>query len=280
MTGEKLGTIGQVSEQSTELPQWKKSFLKKPSISTRKGVAWVRSRPNQVCLDVQGTLPQTIIHGTESRLILKPIVTFGKLFREERSRSNLVGHVYRATLLHMKTRLHWFSLRQRPSLSTSDSHSAQTRPGHWVRSLRSGRSPARPAQHSIRTRRGFPCHIQHIPCGSTRSIQKDRASPTRATCFSCPTTTASRSGRWRTRKPTGSNCTKSIGPRRRVREERSVGRLASWRGRWVWERTGQFNILEMGAELSFAWVTTVKASSNKVSPKYQDHVQRSWSSDG
>lgn len=51
MTGERLGTIGQpkpppsttptTSATAAELPEWKKEFLQKPSISVRKGIAWV-----------------------------------------------------------------------------------------------------------------------------------------------------------------------------------------------------------------------------------------------
>ncbi|KIX02397.1 uncharacterized protein Z518_08338 [Rhinocladiella mackenziei CBS 650.93] len=48
MTGEKLGTIGQVEGKSPRqgnLPQWKKDFLEKPSVSIRKGIAWGFSSP-------------------------------------------------------------------------------------------------------------------------------------------------------------------------------------------------------------------------------------------
>lgn len=38
MMGERLGVIGQASDQ---LPQWKQDFLSKPSASVRKGIAWV-----------------------------------------------------------------------------------------------------------------------------------------------------------------------------------------------------------------------------------------------
>lgn len=52
MTGEPLGTIGQpkpppssttatTSATAAELPEWKKEFLQRPSISVRKGIAWV-----------------------------------------------------------------------------------------------------------------------------------------------------------------------------------------------------------------------------------------------
>lgn len=51
MTGERLGKIGVKYETAEEkhearqgeddLPQWKKDFLSKPSISVRKGIAWV-----------------------------------------------------------------------------------------------------------------------------------------------------------------------------------------------------------------------------------------------
>lgn len=56
MTGEKLGTIGQVDKgkkdanadvdavQDAHLPQWKRDFLQKPSISTRRGIAWVSAK--------------------------------------------------------------------------------------------------------------------------------------------------------------------------------------------------------------------------------------------
>ncbi len=45
MTGEKLGVIGQIDGTKSkfdDLPQWKKDLLQKPSISVRKGIAWVR----------------------------------------------------------------------------------------------------------------------------------------------------------------------------------------------------------------------------------------------
>ena len=41
MTGERLGTIGQLQPAAAELPGWKKEFLQKPSVSVRKGIAWV-----------------------------------------------------------------------------------------------------------------------------------------------------------------------------------------------------------------------------------------------
>ena len=43
MTGERLGTIGVAEPRRSEdhLPQWKREFLSKPSISTRRGIAWV-----------------------------------------------------------------------------------------------------------------------------------------------------------------------------------------------------------------------------------------------
>jgi len=52
MMGERLGTIGQPPDAETEtssnplptmqpLPRWKQEFLAKPSISVRKGIAWV-----------------------------------------------------------------------------------------------------------------------------------------------------------------------------------------------------------------------------------------------
>ncbi|EXJ90575.1 hypothetical protein A1O1_03678 [Capronia coronata CBS 617.96] len=70
MTGEKLGTIGQVGTM-TELPRWKKAFLEKPSISIRKGIAWgysppyedtstlVLTSPNAVFIDVRFPLQPT-----------------------------------------------------------------------------------------------------------------------------------------------------------------------------------------------------------------------------
>ncbi|KIV89632.1 hypothetical protein PV10_07018 [Exophiala mesophila] len=51
MSGERLGTIGQTKPPSPSpattavLPQWKKDFLQKPSISVRKGIAWGYSPP-------------------------------------------------------------------------------------------------------------------------------------------------------------------------------------------------------------------------------------------
>lgn len=49
MTGEKLGTIGQVEGkgQMEHVPRWKKEFLAKPSISVRKGIAWVSVPPTR-----------------------------------------------------------------------------------------------------------------------------------------------------------------------------------------------------------------------------------------
>jgi hypothetical protein len=44
MTGERLGEIGiryQKSLQEQDLPQWKKDFMSKPSVSIRDGIAWV-----------------------------------------------------------------------------------------------------------------------------------------------------------------------------------------------------------------------------------------------
>lgn len=44
MTGEKLGTIGQVGDGDSKLsslPRWKKELLGKQSILIRKGIAWV-----------------------------------------------------------------------------------------------------------------------------------------------------------------------------------------------------------------------------------------------
>lgn len=42
MSGERLGTIGQEPEGlSWKLPAWKQDFLAKPSVSIRRGIAWV-----------------------------------------------------------------------------------------------------------------------------------------------------------------------------------------------------------------------------------------------
>lgn len=42
MTGERLGAIGQArGKKQKEIPEWKKNFLQKPSLSIRKGIAWV-----------------------------------------------------------------------------------------------------------------------------------------------------------------------------------------------------------------------------------------------
>lgn len=42
MTGERLGVIGtKESDSEGDVPQWKKDFLSKPSVSVRKGIAWV-----------------------------------------------------------------------------------------------------------------------------------------------------------------------------------------------------------------------------------------------
>ena len=42
MTGERLGVIGtKESDSEGDFPQWKKDFLSKPSVSVRKGIAWV-----------------------------------------------------------------------------------------------------------------------------------------------------------------------------------------------------------------------------------------------
>ena len=38
--GERLGKIG--TSQEEEVPEWKKTLLSKPSVSKRKGIAWVR----------------------------------------------------------------------------------------------------------------------------------------------------------------------------------------------------------------------------------------------
>ncbi len=50
MLGEKLGSIGKSKEQGEEneqhdMPQWKRDFLQKPSISVRNGIARVRRQP-------------------------------------------------------------------------------------------------------------------------------------------------------------------------------------------------------------------------------------------
>ena len=54
MLGERLGPVGnskgkeqrhiQDESQQQGVPQWKKGFLQKPSISVRKGIAWVSLR--------------------------------------------------------------------------------------------------------------------------------------------------------------------------------------------------------------------------------------------
>jgi len=42
MSGERLGVIGQEPEGLPgKLPAWKQGFLAKPSVSVRKGIAWV-----------------------------------------------------------------------------------------------------------------------------------------------------------------------------------------------------------------------------------------------
>jgi hypothetical protein len=43
MTGERLGTIGSPQQEggNDNLPQWKRELLSKPSISVRRGIAWV-----------------------------------------------------------------------------------------------------------------------------------------------------------------------------------------------------------------------------------------------
>ena len=56
MSGERLGLIGLESpaEASAKLPKWKQDFLLKPSVSIRRGIAWVSakhlSNPYVVCL--------------------------------------------------------------------------------------------------------------------------------------------------------------------------------------------------------------------------------------
>ncbi|KIW66340.1 hypothetical protein PV04_05676 [Phialophora macrospora] len=51
MLGEKLGSIGEVKAhhlgqaEERDIPQWKKDFLQKPSISTRRGIAWGYGSP-------------------------------------------------------------------------------------------------------------------------------------------------------------------------------------------------------------------------------------------
>ncbi|KIW91868.1 uncharacterized protein Z519_07838 [Cladophialophora bantiana CBS 173.52] len=51
MLGERLGTIGKAEKRAedkaeeTELPQWKKDLLQKPSISVRRGIAWGYTPP-------------------------------------------------------------------------------------------------------------------------------------------------------------------------------------------------------------------------------------------
>lgn len=48
MLGERLGMIGKAETHDKAVPEgrstpdWQKDFLQKPSISTRKGIAWVR----------------------------------------------------------------------------------------------------------------------------------------------------------------------------------------------------------------------------------------------
>jgi hypothetical protein len=48
MLGEKLGEIGirdQKASPDQDLPQWKKDFISKPSVSSRNGIAWVSYSP-------------------------------------------------------------------------------------------------------------------------------------------------------------------------------------------------------------------------------------------
>jgi hypothetical protein len=48
MLGEKLGEIGMRDQRASldqHLPQWKKDFSSKPSVSSRNGIAWVSYSP-------------------------------------------------------------------------------------------------------------------------------------------------------------------------------------------------------------------------------------------
>ncbi|KAK4943015.1 hypothetical protein LTR10_017400 [Elasticomyces elasticus] len=60
MTGEKLGTIGNVQRKDQKLPQWKKDFLKKPSISVREGIAWQYSSPYEETSTLVLTSPESV----------------------------------------------------------------------------------------------------------------------------------------------------------------------------------------------------------------------------
>ncbi|KAL2417571.1 hypothetical protein ABEF95_012256 [Exophiala dermatitidis] len=72
MTGEKLGTIGQVDKgkkdtnadadavHDDDLPQWKRDFLQKPSISTRRGIAWGYSPPYEDTDTIVLTSPKAV----------------------------------------------------------------------------------------------------------------------------------------------------------------------------------------------------------------------------
>lgn len=58
VTGEALGTIGVEEEEHQQEPVWKKILAGKPSVSVRKGIAWVSEcfvsevRVTHRCLDV------------------------------------------------------------------------------------------------------------------------------------------------------------------------------------------------------------------------------------
>ena len=41
MSGEKLGPIGPKADVEAKSSSWKEDFLSKPSVSIRKGIAWV-----------------------------------------------------------------------------------------------------------------------------------------------------------------------------------------------------------------------------------------------
>ncbi|EXJ81028.1 hypothetical protein A1O3_07316 [Capronia epimyces CBS 606.96] len=73
MTGEKLGTIGQVEEKGAkgaDLPRWKKAFLEKPSISIRKGIAWGFSPPYEDTSTLVLTSPNAVF--VDIRFPLQP----------------------------------------------------------------------------------------------------------------------------------------------------------------------------------------------------------------
>ncbi|EHY53022.1 hypothetical protein HRR83_006139 [Exophiala dermatitidis] len=85
MTGEKLGTIGQVDKgkkdanadvdavQDAHLPQWKRDFLQKPSISTRRGIAWGYSPPYEDTDTIVLTSPKAVF--VDIRFPLRPAPT-------------------------------------------------------------------------------------------------------------------------------------------------------------------------------------------------------------